>query len=78
VFFEEWTGGCEWGRYEVSARECPRISPEFFEEARSALPSYIFRQEYESAFEETKDQIFTHEMVQAAVTSDVKPLFGGG
>ena len=78
VFYEEWTGGREWDRYEVPAAECPRITPEFLAEERDALPSYIYRQEYECSFEETEDQIFTHEMVQAAVTPDVKPLFGGG
>lgn len=80
VFFEEWTSeaGREWDRYEVPAEECPRITAEFLEEEREALPSYIYRQEYECSFEDTEDQIFTHEMVQAAVTSDVKPLFGGG
>ena len=77
AFFEEWTGGRGWDRYEVPAAECPRITPEFLEEEREALPSYVYRQEYECSFEDTEDQIFTHEMVQAAVTSDVTPLFGG-
>ncbi len=78
AFFEEWTGGRGWDRYEVPAAECPRITPEFLEEEREALPSWVYRQEYECSFEDTEDQIFTHEMVQAAVTDDVKPLFGGG
>jgi hypothetical protein len=78
VFFEEWTGPYEWDRYEVPARDCPRITPEFLAEEREALPPWVFRQEYECSFEETEDQIFTHEMVQAAVTPEVKPLFGGG
>jgi len=78
VFFEEWTSGREWDRYEVPAAECPRISEEFLEEERAALPTYIYRQEYECSFEDTEDQIFTHDMVQAAVTPDVTPLFGGG
>ncbi len=78
AFFEEWTGGRGWDRYEVPAAECPRISEEFLEEEREALPSWVYRQEYECSFEDTEDQIFTHEMVQAAVTDDVKPLFGGG
>ena len=77
VFYEEWTSGREWDRYEVPARECPRITREFLEEERAALPPWVFRQEYECSFEETEDQIFTHEMVQAAVTPEVKPLFGG-
>lgn len=78
AFFEEWTGGRGWDRYEVPAAECPRITPGFLDEEREALPSWVYRQEYECSFEDTEDQIFTHEMVQAAVTDDVKPLFGGG
>ncbi|MEJ7872910.1 MAG: terminase family protein [Rubrobacteraceae bacterium] len=80
AFFEEWTSvaGREWDRYEVSAAECPRRSVEFLAEERAALPTYIYRQEYECSFEDTEDQIFTHDMVQAAVTPDIKPLFGGG
>jgi hypothetical protein len=78
AFFAEWTGGHEWDRYEVPARECPRISKEFLEEERNALPSWVFRQEYECSFEETEDAVFTHEMIERAVSSEVKPLFGAG
>jgi len=77
VFYEEWTSGREWSRYEVPAAECPRIQLEFLEEEREALPSWVYRQEYECSFEETEDQVFTHEMVERAVTSEVMPLFGG-
>ena len=76
IFFEEWTGGKGWERYEIKAKECPRISPEFLEEERNALPSWVYRQEYECSFEETEDQVFTYEMVEQAATSEVKPLFG--
>jgi hypothetical protein len=75
VFYEEWTGSTGWERYEVPAAECPRISPEFLEEEREALPSWVYRQEYECSFEETEDQVFTTEMVERAVTSEVTPLF---
>jgi hypothetical protein len=80
VFFEEWTSGSSasaaWERYEVPATECPRIRPEFLEEERNALPGWVYRQEYECSFEETEDQVFTTEMVERAVTSEVTPLFG--
>jgi hypothetical protein len=75
VFYEEWTGGHGWERYEVPAEECPRISPEFLEEERAALPSWVYRQEYECSFEETEDQVFTTDMIDRAVTDEVKPLF---
>ncbi len=78
VFYEEWTGGRGWERYEVPASECPRISPQFLEEERDALPSWVYRQEYECSFEETEDAVFTTEMVERAVTPEVTPLFGSG
>jgi hypothetical protein len=91
VFFEEWTrgdkgqhvgplspSGAGWERYEVKAEECPRITPEFLKEEREALPSWVYRQEYECSFEETEDTVFTHEMVERAVTPEVTPLFGSG
>src|SRR3712207_2594828 len=78
VFYEEWMSDHEWDRYEVPASQCPRISPEFLEEERQTLPSWVFRQEYECSFEETEDAVFTTEMIEQAVTSEVKPLFGSG
>jgi hypothetical protein len=78
VFYEEWTGGHGWERYEVPATQCLRISEEFLEEERRVLPSWVFRQEYECSFEETEDQVFTTEMVEQAVTPEVTPLFGSG
>jgi len=74
VFYEEWSGTNEWDRYEVVATDCPRIHEEFLEEERRALPSWVFRQEYECSFEETADQVFTTEMIDAAVSEEVKPL----
>ena len=76
VFYEAWTseGRKEWDRYEVPAEMVPRISEEFLEEERRALPSWVFRQEYECSFEETDDQVFTTEMIDAAVSEDVAPL----
>ena len=78
VFFEVWEGGLQWERYEVPASQCPRISQEFLEEERASLPPFIFRQEYQCSFEETDDQVFTTDMIDRAVTDEVKPLFGTG
>ena len=78
VFYEAWTSGRGWERYEVPASQCPRISGEFLEEERSSLPPFIFRQEYECSFEETEDQVFTTDMIDRAVTDEVQPLFGTG
>ena len=78
VFYEEWTGGHGWERYEVPASQCLRISEAFLEEERRVLPSWVYRQEYECSFEDTEDQVFTTEMVEQAVTPEVTPLFGSG
>ena len=75
VFFEEWTGAGGWERYEVPADKCPRITEEFLEEERASLPPWVYRQEYECSFEETEDQVFTTDLIDRAVTSEVKPLF---
>ena len=77
VFFEEWQNGAGWERYEVPASECPRIPPSFLEEERRTLPRRVFRQEYECTFEETEDSVFSHEDVQAAISDEVTPMFGG-
>ena len=74
-FFEEWTGGSGWERYEVPAEECPRISPAFLAEERASLPARVYRQEYECSFEETDDQVFSYEEVEGAMSDDVEPLF---
>jgi hypothetical protein len=78
VFYEEWTGGQGWERYEVPGSQCPRIPAEFLQEERRVLPSWVYRQEYECSFEETEDQVFTTQMIDAAVSTDVAPLFAEG
>jgi hypothetical protein len=75
VFFEEWQGGKGWERYEVPAAGVPRILETFLEEERMSLPQRIYRQEYECSFEETDDQVFSFEDVEAAMTQEVTPLF---
>jgi hypothetical protein len=66
VFYDEWTRGYGWDRYEVSAYQVPRIPSSFLGEERRSMPGWWYRQEYECSFEETEDQIFTHEMISAA------------
>jgi hypothetical protein len=75
VFHHEWTEGAGWERYEVPATDCPRISPTFLEEERRALGNWWFQQEYCCTFSETTDQIFSHEVLAASLSSEVKPLF---
>jgi hypothetical protein len=75
VFYEEWTDGEGWERYEVPAAECPRIPETFLEEERAALGPWWYAQEYECRFMDVNDQVFPTEAIERAMTSDVKPLF---
>jgi hypothetical protein len=78
VFHQEWTEGQGWERYEVPASSCPRISPAFLEEERRALGNWWYQQEYCCTFSETTDQIFSHEVLAASLSAEVKPLFQTG
>jgi hypothetical protein len=75
VFYEEWTSGIGWERYEVSVEDVPRITPEFVAEERRALPRRVFDQEYRCQFVEVEDAVFALEDVQRAITDEVAPLF---
>jgi hypothetical protein len=78
VFYEEWTEGQGWERFQVTAEECPRIPPEFLAEEREALGEWWYAQEYECRFMEAVDSVFTSELIQAALSDDVEPLFAEG
>jgi hypothetical protein len=77
VFYEEWTegSGARWERYTVTAEECPRIPPAFLAEEREALGKWWYAQEYECRFMEAVDSVFTTELIQAALSDGVEPLF---
>src|SRR5215204_5673767 len=75
VFYEEWTSGIGWERYEVSVEDVPRITPEFVAEERRALPRRMFDQEYRCQFVEVEDAVFALEDLQRAITDEVAPLF---
>ncbi len=74
----EWTQGRGWELTEITAYQCPRISPEFLQEERETLGDLFFKSEYLCQFVETIDQVFSHDQVMAAVSADVLPLAFGG
>ena len=75
-FYKEWSEGHAWGRVKVTAEECPRIAAEFLAEERVAMPAAWFQQEYGCRFSDAEGQPFGHDLVQAAFSSEVQPLFG--
>jgi len=66
IFYEEWTSGEGWERYEVPASECPRIPASFLGAERRSMPEWWYAQEYLCEFRETEDQLWTHEMIEGA------------
>jgi hypothetical protein len=75
-FFNVWTeGGADWNRTRITARECPRISEQWLEREKAAMPSFWFRQEFECEFVESVDSVFSFDDISAALDSSIKPLF---
>lgn len=82
VFHSEWTNGGGWERYHIPATMVPRFPPEDLEEERKRGERY-FRQEFLCEFVETEDQVFSHDLVMAAVAEDLESFtdlvpFSGG
>jgi hypothetical protein len=75
-FWEAWSNGDGWERYEVPAQQCPRISPAFLAEERAAIGGWWFAQEYECQFLQPVNSVFNAEAVARSFTRDVQPLFG--
>lgn len=63
-WYDAWAGEEPWERYAVPAPECPRISPAFLEEERRALGIW-YAQEYELAFLDAVNAVFTREMIDS-------------
>ena len=77
-FFDAWQlGGDLWHRISITAPECPRIDPGWLEAERAQIGDWRFRQEYLCEFVETTDQLFSFDLVQAAFSDEIEPLFTG-
>ena len=72
------TGDDGWERVKVTAYDCPRISPAFLAEERRSMGDLFFRSEYLCEFVDPVNSVFSSELLAAAFTPDVAPLFGWG
>jgi hypothetical protein len=73
-FHSVWMDGQDWNRTLITARECPRISEQWLEREKEAMPSFWFRQEFECEFVETMDSVFSFDEVQAALSDTLEPF----
>lgn len=75
-FFHEYEeGGPGWQRVRITAHDVPRISEAWLEAERDRIGDWWYRQEYLCEFVETDDQVFGYDLVTAALSEDVQPLF---
>lgn len=74
-FYEQWTRGDGWERTRITAADCPRITPGFLADERQQLGEFVFTQEYECEFVESDTAVFSSALIEAALTSDVAPLW---
>jgi hypothetical protein len=77
VFYDTWEYGEGWHRERVTVHDVPRISAEWVEEQRKTMPSMFFTCEYECEFLDSEDGVFLWEFIEAAMSGDVEPIFGG-
>ena len=75
-FYEAWEhGGPEWQRIMVKADACDRIPAEFLKEQENILGPWQYRQEYLCEFVDTEEQFFSTELIEAALSTEVTPLW---
>jgi hypothetical protein len=74
-WYKSWISQEPWERYEVPASKCPRIDNEFLSEERRVLGDWWFKQEYGCQFMETEDQLFSLDLIDQMMDSEIPPLF---
>jgi hypothetical protein len=74
-FSLEWASGIGWERTKITAEECPRISEEFLEDERRLLGEHVFGQEYRCEFYDPDTAVFATDLIERALSDDVKPLW---
>jgi hypothetical protein len=74
-FYDAWEYGEGWHRTKVTTHDCPRIDTEWLAEERRLIGDWQFRQEYECEFVDTDEQFFSSDLIEAALTHEVAPLW---
>jgi hypothetical protein len=64
-----------WEQVRITADQCPRISMEFLEEELAEIGPRWYDQEYRCEFVDTVDSVFGHDVIHAALSDEVKPMF---
>ena len=75
-FYREWCEGLGYRKWSITARECPRHTPEFLARERRSMGDRWFAMAYLNEFGDDIAAVFSTEDIRAAVSSQVQPLFG--
>lgn len=70
-FYEAWRSDTDWYKVKTTADDCPRITDEFIEEEYREMGEWWVKQEYFCDFVDADDQLFGHDLILDAITSDV-------
>jgi Terminase large subunit, T4likevirus-type, N-terminal len=74
-FHRIWSDAQGWLKIQVTAEQCPRLSPAFLRSEFLELGPRWYAQEYGCAFVEAIGQVFSDDAIDAAFSHDVMPLF---
>jgi hypothetical protein len=77
-FYKEWAEGVGYRRWSITARDCPRHSPEFLDGERRRMGDRWFSMAYLNVFGDDVAAVFSTDDIKAALAGGVTPLFGGG
>jgi hypothetical protein len=74
-FWRAWEEGAGWERHRARSDRCPRISAAFLAEERAVLGERWYAAEHELEFVDPVGAVFPADLIRAAVSDEVKPLW---
>lgn len=74
-FYEAWMNPKGWQRIQIRAEDCPRIAEGWLKAERETIGEWAFRQEFGCEFVDTEEQFFSSEIVEAAMSQEIAPLW---
>jgi len=67
-----WKHSAEYERIEISADDCPRLTPGFLKKEKERLGDRMYRQEYMNSFVDTEDSLFRTEVISKCIHDDME------
>jgi hypothetical protein len=70
-FWDTWKNKEGWMKVKITAKECPRLSPDFLAEERATFPDWYFEQEYNCVFAPQVSSVFRTEDIERAFHPEI-------